>query len=127
MTSEQPVAQVSLSSAVGDFTMEVGSRLSNPSGRGGRRCAVKIDELSQAGNQPFLRGFLERIRALFRRRTARPNPRPIRVDEQGRMFEMTGEPIIVPGLEPDKVLKGMADDAAGRTRPLSEIIAQRKP
>jgi hypothetical protein len=88
---------------------------------------VKIDELRQTENQPFLRRFLERIKALVRRQTTRPNPRPIRVDEQGRMFEMTGEPIIVPGLEPDKVLKGMADDAAGRARPLSEIIAQRKP
>lgn len=70
---------------------------------------------------------LEALRRLLRRRPARPNPRPIRVDEEGRLFEMTGEPIIVPGLEPDKVKKGMADDAAGRTRPLSEIIAQRKP
>ena len=87
---------------------------------------MRIDEATQTGNQPFLRGFMERLKGLFRRQTSWPNPRPIRVDERGRMFEATGEPIIVPGLEPDKVLKGLADASAGRTRPLSEIIAEQE-
>ena len=52
--------------------------------------------------------------------------RPIHVDEQGRMFEVTGEPIVIEGLEPDKILEALADEAAGRSRPLREIIAERK-
>jgi hypothetical protein len=55
----------------------------------------------------------------------RPNPRPVQVDQHGRILEMTGEPIVAPGLEPEAVLRGFADFEAGRVRPLKEIIARR--
>ncbi len=57
--------------------------------------------------------------------TGRPNPRPVRVDSVGRIFELTGEQIVMPGLEPEAVLEGLADFEAGRYRPLEEILANR--
>jgi hypothetical protein len=69
---------------------------------------------------------LESLTRLFRRRATPANPRPVRVDERGRIFEASGEPIVVEGLEPEKVLEGLADDDAGRTRALREIIAERR-
>ncbi len=55
-----------------------------------------------------------------------PSPRPVRVDEEGRLFEMDGTPIIMPGLEPEHILKGLEDARAGRLRSLEEYIASRK-
>ena len=72
-----------------------------------------------------IEGFISPMRRLYRRLRPRPNPRPVRVDEQGRLYEMTGEPIVIEGLEPEKILQGIADELAGRTRPLREIIAER--
>jgi len=56
----------------------------------------------------------------------RPSPRPVRVDEDGRLFEMDGTPIVMPGLEPEHILKGIEDERAGRLRSLEEYIASRK-
>jgi hypothetical protein len=56
----------------------------------------------------------------------RPRPRPIRVDPDGRLFEMTGEPIVIPGLGPEEVLERLADIEANPGRLLEEIIAERK-
>lgn len=56
----------------------------------------------------------------------RPSPRPVRVDEEGRLFEMDGTPIVMPGLEPEHILKGIEDERAGRLRSLEEYIASRK-
>lgn len=52
--------------------------------------------------------------------------RPVRVDDQGRIFLETGEQVDVRGLEPEKVLAGLAEDAAGLGRPLREIMAERR-
>jgi hypothetical protein len=52
--------------------------------------------------------------------------RPVRVDETtGEIFEMTGERIMMPGLEPERILKSLEDERMGRTRTLKEIIASR--
>jgi hypothetical protein len=51
--------------------------------------------------------------------------RPVRVDDQGRIFEMTGEQIVMPGLEPDTILRALKDARLGRTRSLKEMIASR--
>lgn len=51
-----------------------------------------------------------------------PNPRPVTVDARGQLYETTGEPIVVPGLEPETVLQGLADLREGRVRPLQEIL-----
>ncbi len=69
---------------------------------------------------------VEPSRERVRRRLDLEDLRPIHVDEQGRMFEVTGEPIVIEGLEPDKVLQALADEAAGRSRSLRAIIAERK-
>jgi hypothetical protein len=55
----------------------------------------------------------------------RQSARPVRVDEAGRIFEMSGEPIIMPGLAPENILKGIEDERAGRLRSLEEYIASR--
>jgi hypothetical protein len=55
----------------------------------------------------------------------RQSPRPVRVDEAGRIFEMSGEQIIIPGLAPKNILKGIEDERAGRLRSLEEYIASR--
>jgi hypothetical protein len=51
--------------------------------------------------------------------------RPVRVDEQGRIFETTGQRFVMPGLTPEDILQGMADVEAGRTESLEKIIAAR--
>jgi len=55
-----------------------------------------------------------------------PRVRPVTIDDQGRIFLETGEQVVMPGLEPEKVLEGLADIDAGRCRSLEEIIAERK-
>jgi hypothetical protein len=47
----------------------------------------------------------------------RPNPRPVQVDEDGRLFEMTGEQIKMPGLEPADILEALDDFRSGRLVP----------
>ena len=49
----------------------------------------------------------------------------MRIDEEGRIFDLAGDPIVVAGLEPNKVLEGLADADAGRTRSLNEIMPER--
>jgi hypothetical protein len=52
--------------------------------------------------------------------------RPVTIDGEGRAFLENGEQVLVPGLEPEKVRKGLAEDATGLGRPLREIIAERR-
>jgi hypothetical protein len=52
--------------------------------------------------------------------------RPVRVDSAGRIFEMSGDPLVMDGLEPEAILEGLADIEAGRMVPLVQIIAERK-
>jgi hypothetical protein len=40
---------------------------------------------------------------------------PVTIDDQGRIFRADGTQPIVPGLEPEKVLNGLADFDAGRS------------
>jgi hypothetical protein len=51
--------------------------------------------------------------------------RPVRIDERGRIFELSGERFVMPGLEPENVLAGLADEQAGRTRSLKAIREDR--
>jgi hypothetical protein len=55
----------------------------------------------------------------------KPSIRPVMVDESGRICEMTGEPICMPGLEPQAILDSFEDERAGRTHSLKDIIASR--
>jgi hypothetical protein len=65
---------------------------------------------------------------LWAARTAnsRQEPRPMQVDRNGNLFEMTGQRFVMPGLEPEAILRGIADADAGRVRPLKEIISERQ-
>ncbi len=56
---------------------------------------------------------------------AKGNLRAVRVDDSGRIFEMTGEELVIPGLEPIKVARGLKDEQAMRLRSLKDIIATR--
>jgi hypothetical protein len=39
---------------------------------------------------------------------------PVTIDDQGRIMRADGSQVIAPGLEPEKVLQGLADYEAGR-------------
>jgi hypothetical protein len=65
-------------------------------------------------------------RGIARAGGIRPSIRPVVVDESGRIFEVTGEQICMPGLEPQAILDSIEDERAGRTHSLKEIIASRK-
>jgi len=54
------------------------------------------------------------------------NPRPVCVDGHGNIFEITGESVSIPGVTPDMVLEGLEDSAAGKYRPLTDVIADRR-
>jgi len=47
----------------------------------------------------------------------------VHVDESGRIFDASGQPVSAPGLEPTKVSRGLDDESAGRVRPLKDIVA----
>jgi hypothetical protein len=49
----------------------------------------------------------------------------VRVDDDGRIYEMSGEPFNMPGLTPADILESFEDERAGRMRPLKEVIASR--
>jgi len=49
----------------------------------------------------------------------RQSPRPVKVDDRGRVFELSGERVF--GFEPEGILKSRQDIAAGRTHSLEAI------
>jgi hypothetical protein len=53
----------------------------------------------------------------------RPSPRPVRVDDAGRVFEMTGERYVPAGLTQEDVRRAFSGVGEGRTRTLNEIMA----
>jgi hypothetical protein len=62
---------------------------------------------------------------LLRPRRREPLAQPVEVDQAGNIHTPEGVPIELPGLTSDRVLKGLAEEAAGRMWPLREIIARR--
>jgi hypothetical protein len=60
-----------------------------------------------------------------RRVGTKPTIRPVRVDESGRIFEINGEQIVMPGLEPEAILESFEDERVGRMRSLKDIFASR--
>jgi hypothetical protein len=52
-------------------------------------------------------------------------PSPVTIDSDGSVYEMTGDRAVMPGLDPARVLRGIKDGNAGRTRSLKDIIAGR--
>ncbi len=76
-----------------------------------------------AGEDPF---FADKaIEARWQRATEfmRPNPQPVQVDSSGRIFDETGKEIVMPGLEPAKILGAFEDERLGRMYSLDEVVA----
>lgn len=83
------------------------------------------NEYSVEGASAF-RGLQATVKMWLRITEAQSNPRPICMDDCGNLTEFTtGEPFLMPGLEPESILRGMADIDAGRVRSLEEILADR--
>lgn len=59
-------------------------------------------------------------------RVVRESSEDVTTDEQGRIFRMTGERVEEPGLEPEMILRGLADQASGRMTSLQELRARRR-
>jgi hypothetical protein len=76
-----------------------------------------------AGQSPFFDDASNAAR--WTRVTAflHPSPCPVIVDDGGRIIEMTGEQLNIPGLEPTKVLKALDDERAGRLHSFDEVVA----
>ena len=53
--------------------------------------------------------------------------RPVRVDEEtGYIYEMSGERYIFPGLEPESILRALADEREGRLTNYKVYISNRR-
>jgi hypothetical protein len=76
----------------------------------------------------FFRTNLDHVKELVRSSVNSAPPddsiRPVCFDEEGRVFEMSGQPINTPGLEPASVQAALADVSAGRVRSLKDFIAE---
>src|SRR5947209_2208582 len=49
---------------------------------------------------------------------------PVTIDESGRIFNARDEQVVVPGLEPEKVLRALAQDEAGEGQSLDDVMAE---
>jgi hypothetical protein len=96
----------------------------------GRVWAVDVPEIDLAlevflGRGRSSPGWKTARDALLARLRSAPLCRPVEVDQAGNVRTPGGEPVVRPGLTPDRVLEGIAEEAAGRMRPLAEVIARR--
>jgi hypothetical protein len=79
-----------------------------------------------AGQSPFFDDASNATRWAAVTAFLRPDPRPVRVDEDGRIFEMTGERFQMPGLEPADILAALDDEREGRLHSFDEVVASLK-
>jgi hypothetical protein len=70
--------------------------------------------------------YIDRMNKLVIQWPNHRNPRLVRIADDGRVFGIDGTLLSCPGLEPEKVKQGIADDVAGRVRSLREIIRDRE-
>jgi hypothetical protein len=66
------------------------------------------------------------IEMLVRMSQLSANPRAVHIDAHGHIFEMTGEPVVIAGLDPGTVHGDLKAARTGMGRPLSEIVAGRQ-
>jgi hypothetical protein len=79
-----------------------------------------------AGRNPFLDDPSHAARWAVLTAFRHPDARPIEFDDEGRVFEMTGEELTIPGLKPERVLQARDEMRIGQRRTLREIVASRK-
>jgi hypothetical protein len=92
---------------------------------GGKEFREHFSEASKilAGEDPF---FADKaIEARWQRATEfmRPDPQPVQVDSSGHIFDQTGKEIVMPGLEPAKIVRALEDERLGRMYSLDEVVA----
>jgi hypothetical protein len=75
------------------------------------------------GDHPFFEDAKKAGRWAALTSNSREPHRPVKVDERGRIFEMTGERFNMPGLEPADILEAIEDERASHVRSLKEIMA----
>ena len=95
--------------------------------RGARLFEGYVQAASQilVGNDAFFEDTEKAWRWSALTANFRSSPRPVRVDEQGRMFEITGERFVPPGLTAADVANACSPTDESRARPLRDIIAAR--
>ena len=84
--------------------------------RGAREFRKYCAEVSRilAGDYPFFDDASKAGRWAALTATVRQSPGSIRIDEDGKIFEMTGERFNMPGLEPADILEALEDVKHGR-------------
>jgi hypothetical protein len=58
-------------------------------------------------------------------RIVRESSEDVTIDVEGRIFRFDGSQITEPGLEPEKILRGLEEVASGRMISLAELRARR--
>jgi uncharacterized phage-associated protein len=62
---------------------------------------------------------------LHDRRPPSPMVRGVRADDQGRLFSLdSGDQLVMPGLEPELILRGLREHEEGQGQPLEDALAE---
>lgn len=95
--------------------------------RGSRqfKAIVEITKQLIAGNDAFFEDTENASRWFALTAKFRNSPREIRVDDQGRTYELTGERFVAPGSTAKDVLEAFSPIDESRTKSLGEVIASR--
>lgn len=78
-----------------------------------------------AGHNPFFDDDDNATRWAGLTAFLRPQPRTVHVDDDGRIFDASGDELSIPGLEPKRMLQARDEMRTGTRRTLNEIIASR--
>ncbi len=93
--------------------------------RGAREFKAHCAEVTRvlSGDYPFFNDAEKAGKWAALTSELKENPRPVRIGEDGRIFEMTGERFNMPGLEPADILEALEDERAGRLHSYEEVFA----
>jgi hypothetical protein len=84
---------------------------------------IDTDCTSFCGEHPDFPAWLASRKADARLTT--PTVRGVRVDDQGRLFYLdSGEQLVIPGLEPELILRGLREHKEGQGQPLEDVLAE---
>jgi hypothetical protein len=77
----------------------------------------RLEERYNINGASVLRSDIETVQARLN------SVRPVRIDETGRVFEETGEQVLIPGLTPEDIRKSLDDEKAGRVHRFEDVLA----